>query len=76
MNQINHMLFFIMLFFSLLFLKVHEISAQIQQDYQNLTLVCDENGNIIESDPTNTFTDSRDNHLYSYVTIGDQFWMA
>ena len=70
------MLFFIMLFFSLLFLKVHEISAQIQQDYQNLTLVCDENGNIIESDPTNTFTDSRDNHLYSYVTIGDQVWMA
>jgi uncharacterized protein (TIGR02145 family) len=27
-------------------------------------------------DPNGTFTDSRDNHVYRWVKIGDQFWMA
>ncbi len=32
--------------------------------------------NPVEGNKTGTFTDSRDNHVYKWVKIGDQTWMA
>ena len=62
--------------FSVIFLKNHNISAQVSKDYLYHEVINNENVNQNAVSSANTFTDTRDNHVYKYISVGEQVWMA
>ncbi len=51
----------------------YSVSLSVKNKYGNDSILF---SNLIIVNEANTFTDIRDNHVYGYVTIGNQTWMT